>query len=56
MMLAYRSDDLGMKRAAVKIVPKLLNFEQKQRRMDIAQEMLTAFNDDTDLLKKMVWL
>ena len=26
-----------MKRAAPKIVPKLLNFEQKQLRMDIAQ-------------------
>ena len=43
---------LGMKRAAAKIVPKLLNFEQKQRRMDIALELLTTFNDDTDLLKK----
>ena len=28
---------LGMKRKAAKFVPKLLNFEQKQRRMDIAQ-------------------
>ena len=40
MMLAY--------------VPKLLNFEQKQRRMDIAQETLTTFNDDPDLLKKVI--
>ena len=31
-----------MKREAAKIVPKLVNFEQKQRRMNIAQEM---FND-----------
>ena len=31
---------LGMRRAAAKIVPKLLNFEQKQHRMNIAQEML----------------
>ena len=44
MMLAYRSahakaifmDVLGMKRATAKIVQKLLNFDQKQRRMDIA--------------------
>ena len=44
----------GMKRAASKIVSKLLNFEQKQRRMDdIAQELLTAFNNDPDLLKKV---
>ena len=38
-------DVLAMKCAAVKIVPKLLNFELKQRLMDIAQEMLTPFND-----------
>ena len=29
-----------MKRAPAKIVPKLLNFKQKQHRMDIAQERL----------------
>ena len=43
-------DGLGMKRAAAKSVSKLLHFEQKQRRMDIAQEMLKTFNDDPDLL------
>ena len=32
---------LGMKRLAAKFVPKLLNFEQKQRRMEVAQESLT---------------
>ena len=32
---------LGMKRVAAKFVPKLLNFEQKQRRMEGAQESLT---------------
>ena len=36
---AIITDVLGMKRAASKIVSKLLNFEQKQRRMDIAQEI-----------------
>ena len=43
-----------MKHAATKIVPKLLNFEQKQRHMDVSQEMLTAFNNDPDLLKKVI--
>ena len=43
-----------MKHAAVKIVPKLLNFEQKQSCMDIAQEMLATFNDNQDLLKKVI--
>ena len=45
---------LGMKRAAAMVVPKLLNFEQKQRGMDIAQEILTMFNDDPDLHKKVI--
>ena len=31
---------LGMKRAAEKIVPKLSKFEEKERRMDVAQEIL----------------
>ena len=43
-----------MKCAAAKFVPKLLNFKQKQRRMNIAQEVLTAFNNDPDLLKKVI--
>ena len=51
---AIFTDVLGMKHAAAKIVPKLLNFEQKQCRMDIAQEMLTTFNYDLDLLKKVI--
>ena len=37
---AIFTDILGMKCAAAKIVPVLLNFEQKQCRMDIAEEML----------------
>ena len=47
-------DVLGLKRAAAKIVPKLLNFEQTQRRMDIAQEMLMTLNNDLDLPKKVI--
>ena len=35
------SNVLGMKRVAAKFVPKLLNFEQKQRRMEVAQQSLT---------------
>ena len=51
---AIFNNALGMKRASAQIVPKLLNFEEKQRRMDIAQEMLTTFNDNPDLPKKVV--
>ena len=43
-----------MERAAANIVPKLINFYQKQRRMDIAQEMLTTFDNGPDLLKKVI--
>ena len=41
-------DVLGMKQAAEKNVPKMLNFEQQQCQMDIAQKILAAFNDDPD--------
>ena len=40
---------LGMECAAAKIFPKLLNFEQKQSRMVMAQDMLTTYNDDPEL-------
>ena len=43
-----------MKFAAAEIVSKLLNFEQKQRSMYTAQKMLPTFNDDSDLLKKVI--
>ena len=43
-----------MKRVVAKIVPKLLNFKQKQHCMDIAQEMLSTFNDNPHLLKKVI--
>ena len=42
---------LGMKHVAAYFFPKFLNFEQKQRHKNIAQEMLTTLNDAPDLLK-----
>ena len=48
------TDVLGMKREAARIVPKLLNFQENQRHMDIALEMLTTFNDDPYLLNKVI--
>ena len=50
---AMFTDALGVKRVAAKL-PKLPNSEQKQRRMDIAQELLTTFNNNPDLLKKII--
>ncbi|CAH2107449.1 unnamed protein product [Euphydryas editha] len=43
-----------MKRVAVKFVPNLLNFEQKQRRMEVAQELLNEINDDAVLLTHVI--
>ncbi|XP_025262232.1 protein GVQW3-like [Camponotus floridanus] len=51
---AIFSGVLGMQRVAAKFVPKLLNFDQKQRRVDIAQELLNAVNDDPDLFKRVI--
>ena len=45
---AIFSDILGLKRVAAKFVAKLLNFDQKTRRMTIAQEILNDVNDDPD--------
>ena len=44
---------LGMIRAAAKIVSRLLNFKQKQRHMDIIEEMLLTLYDDPDMLRKV---
>ena len=44
----------SIRNTTLKLCPKLLNFEQKQRHMDIVQEMLAKFNDDPDLLKKVI--
>ena len=48
------SNVLGMKRVAAKFVPKLLNFEQKQRRMEVAQKSLNKVNEDAELLKSII--
>ena len=48
------SNDVGMKRVAAKFVPKLLNFEQIQRRMEVVQKSLNEVNDDAELLKCII--
>ncbi|UYV75886.1 hypothetical protein LAZ67_13001676 [Cordylochernes scorpioides] len=47
-------NDLGMRRVAAKFVPKLLNCDQKQRRMNIANEMLDSVRDDPNLLQRVI--
>ncbi|UYV78161.1 hypothetical protein LAZ67_16000324 [Cordylochernes scorpioides] len=47
-------NDLGMRRVAAKFVPKLLNCDQKQHRMNIANEMLDSVRDDKNLLQRVI--
>ncbi|UYV61867.1 hypothetical protein LAZ67_1006888 [Cordylochernes scorpioides] len=47
-------NDLGMRRVAAKFVPKLLNCDQKQHRMNIANEMFDSVRDDPNLLQKVI--
>ena len=48
------SDVLGMRRVSAKFISKLLNFDQKNRRMTITQEMLNEVNEDPDFLKRVI--
>ncbi|UYV74315.1 hypothetical protein LAZ67_11002994 [Cordylochernes scorpioides] len=47
-------NDLGMRRVAAKFVPKLLNCDQKQHRMNITNEMLDSVRDDPNLLQRVI--
>lgn len=51
---AIFADVLNMKQVAAKFVPKLLNFQQKQHRVTIAEQMLADVADDPDLLKRVI--
>ncbi|XP_055910513.1 protein GVQW3-like [Eupeodes corollae] len=45
---------LGMKRVAAKFIPKLLNFEQENNLISIAQDLLNDVNDDPSLLERVI--
>ncbi|UYV72891.1 hypothetical protein LAZ67_10001103 [Cordylochernes scorpioides] len=47
-------NDLGMRRVAAKFIPKLLNCDQKQHHMNIANEMLDSVRDDPNLLQRVI--
>ncbi|UYV69995.1 hypothetical protein LAZ67_7001419 [Cordylochernes scorpioides] len=47
-------NDLGMRRVAAKFLPKLLNCDQKQHRMNIAKEMLDSVRDDLNFLQRVI--
>ncbi|UYV82124.1 hypothetical protein LAZ67_21001012 [Cordylochernes scorpioides] len=47
-------NDLGMRRFAAKFVPKLLNCDQKQHSMNIANEMLDSVRDGSNFLQRVI--
>jgi len=46
--------DLGLRRVSVKFVPKLLMMEQKQLRLEIAQDMLDCVESDSNFLNTVI--
>jgi hypothetical protein len=48
------TDILQMARVSARIVPKELNFLQKQRRMDVANEMLSVVQNDSTFMKRII--
>ncbi|UYV69087.1 hypothetical protein LAZ67_6002340 [Cordylochernes scorpioides] len=47
-------NDLGMRLVDTKFVPKLLNCDQKQHRINIANEMLDSVRDDPNLPQRVI--
>ena len=48
------NDCLGIKRLAVRLVPKDLNFLQKLNRVKVAEDMLERVNSDPTFIKRIV--
>ena len=47
-------NDLGLRRVAVKLVPKDLNFMQKSDRVDVAKDMLYKVDFDPSFIKRII--
>ena len=45
---------LGMKRVAARLVPKDLNFLQKERRVEVAKEILANVSDEPAFIKRII--
>ena len=45
---------LGLKRVAVKLIPKCLNFLQKQIRVEVAKEMFEQVNNNDTFVKRII--
>ena len=48
------TEDSGMRKVGAKMVPKLLNDEQKTRRMQVCQDIPEHFDSAPDLLTRVI--
>ncbi|XP_064100988.1 protein GVQW3-like [Macrobrachium nipponense] len=48
------TEDLAMRRVSAKFVPKLLVEQQKQLRLEIAEDLLDCANSDSDFMKSII--
>ena len=48
------TDILGLQRVAAKLIPKSLNFLQKQFSVDVAKEMGEHVNNDTTFIQRII--
>ena len=46
--------DLTMRRVSAKFIPKLLSDEQKQHRLQVAQELINRSENDADMLNRVI--
>ena len=47
------TEDLGMRKTCAKIVPRLLNQGQKERRVQVCQDILEQLETDPNLLNRV---
>ena len=54
MVQSILTEDFGMKRISLKVVPNLLTVEQKETRLVIARDLLQCADKDTNFMKTII--
>ena len=48
------TEDLGMRKVCARMVPRLLNDDQKERRMQVCQDIMERLQTEPDLLRRVI--
>ena len=48
------TEDLGMRTVCARMVPRLLNDDQKERRMQVCQDIMERLQTEPDLLRRVI--